>query len=799
MAFRGPSALKDAGTLRLFDSSRSDAGGFASILDPPHVDDVLLKCSRAASSRLSLAELASRPPRERWTLGEDWPVGDNSFTAQTSVPNPSPENPPDRGPAGEDTWRVHYERGRPLAIYENAPGEKPNIAVALTRGGSGNEVPTPRIIQEIDDCVWADIGGRVIVERGEYPRFETPPGVTLFNEPLIPLRDNLYRVGNSGYVLAASRTVELLSNRVTCSSSTWWMVAKERDAERVRRRVFTLKVYDGPYTYGARGTDIKLSDPVPLPSEADYAFYSYDAAGLRGLYRETQEGIAANKRALTISGGDLLERADRVSGDLYIEDGRVAGVGTLEYLLPVRATKLLNFYWRGDEVEGRLGTDGGPYTDFADYDGLAVTEVSLKLAVFNSLSSVRLEYEGISDWDPHGRPLVDVMPGAPSEGGAVVRIVGRTGEGLIQSVGLPTGDYTASANVGCARGRGVLGCGGLELVSWNPLDKSVRGAGAFVVGRGLYDILITGEAPSGVPSSVPSDSSPAGDSGTFELEVDRLRIAPGRDGGWLNGEIEFRIETEHESRDISESVNLPNVPAGTPESRRFRLSVTAPDELSSGDARSGLPSEIEYVSIATLQAELYGTGSRTHERTIRYRAEGPSRIHYPESLVLDRPPSSYYEVDNVGVIRWHLADLQNPSDVTLLVEGSPLAYRADEVDDFAEGYFYLPVELSSGPWRVQVLESEVAVSLSGKVVGRVSGEGLPFRVAVESAEDIRLETPAGLVQLRRGMGPRFEGFSLDYVNAPAYAVRGTSETVAFGRSEEEARSNLPFVGVEVRV
>ncbi len=730
--------------------------------DPVHVDDVLLK---SGSLPYTLEELAGSVPRERWSLGEEWPpAGPDAFTAETRVARPLIDR------EAEDVWRVHYERGRPLAAYCNR-----QIAVALTRGaeydpalGFSGTYPLPRVEQVSPDIVWAEIGGRVVVERGEYPRFETPAGPTLFNEPLVLLRDNLYRVGTSGFVVAASRHVTVRANRVECPHPTWWMVAREEDAERVSRRVFTLKIYDGPYRYGARGTDITIADPVPLPSEADYAFYSYDEQGLRGLYRERHRGISPHKRAITITARDLLDRATQTKGELSFDRGRVAGVGTLSFDLPVDATKLLSLYWRGDEVDVRLSVDGGPFTPFSDYDGLAATQVRLEVSVFNSLSSVRLEYEGLEDWSAHGRPRVDLVPAG--WGGTVVRLTGRSGEGLVQRAGLATGDYTASVNVRCHRGRTIAACGGIELVSWNPLDKSIRAGGHFVVERGVYEMVLTGEALN------PNE--------TFSCDLDRFRVAPGTDASWIEEDVAFELETEGERVPISGSVNLPNTPVGAG-GRRFRLAVTAPEDLG----------EAEHVTLSRVTAELYSTGSRTYERTVRYRSTSPSRLHYPAGLV-QRPQGSYYEVSGTGKLRWSLFEDTSQTDVALTVEGSPLAYRTDETDAFEEGYFYLPAHLDNSVWSVEVFEGEARVWREGELAGSVSGGGLPFRVAAESAEDIRLECPAGIVQLRRGLGPRFEGFDLDYAQVPAFTAPGG--VVAFGASEEEARENLPFLTVEVR-
>lgn len=318
----------------------------------------------------------------------------------------------------------------------------------------------------------------------------------------------------------------------------------------------------------------------------------------------------------------------------------------------------------------------------------------------------------------------------------------------------------------------MAACGGIELVSWNPLDKSIRAGGHFVVERGVYEVLLTGEADS---------------TGTFSCDLDRFRLAPGTDAAWVEDDVAFSLETD-ETVDVSGSVNLPNTPVGANEARRFRLSVKAPWDLG----------EAEHVALSRLTAELYSTGSRTYERTVRYRmpaGSASSRLHYPEALV-DRPEGRYYKISGTGKVRWHLYEMTSPTDVRLSIEGSPLAYRADETDAFQEGYFYLPARLDNGSWAVEVSVEGARVYREGELAGTVSGGGLPFRVAAESPEDIRLECPAGIVQLRRGLAPRFEGFTLDYAEVPA--LTAAAQVVAFGSSEDEARATLPFVAVEVR-
>lgn len=137
-----------------------------------------------------------------------------------------------------------------------------------------------------------------------------------------------------------------------------------------------------------------------------------------------------------------------------------------------------------------------------------------------------------------------------------------------------------------------------------------------------------------------------------------------------------------------------------------------------------------------------------------------------------------------GTISWEQEAPTDETDVVLTIDGSRLSYASDSI--------YRPVVATNEFWRVEVGEDEARVFYQDELVGRMLGQGLPFRVAQDNPEDVQLDCSVGLVQLRRGLGPRFEGWDVASVTVP---VTVRDAVAAFGVTTAEADENVPHYNV----
>lgn len=700
--------------------------------DPAFLDDVLLKEGPLGPIEGYLeAEYPHEFGIDRWARGQN-------ILCVRSAP-----------------WLAYYKPGWPLALYHEGD---------LACGFRVGDHPI-RIDQEGPDAIWARVGARVVMERGDFPRLEVSGEIKLSRTPKRTDLENVFTLEN-GYAISVSRRCQPIEYGLVCPENTWIMVGREEDSPAIHRRVLCVKIYDGPHPYQARGTDIRLADPVPLASEAEYVIYAYDERGIKGLYREVYEGVAPQKKAMIISGEDLLRRARSTEGSLRMENGQLVGKGRVSYSLPLKATKILDIWHRGGEVKIRINPDGTGWTIPEGYDGLATYDLEVEAEIYDALSAIRVEWESLKEWEPVGRPRIDIIrpdehPEHEQRNRNKVRITGRTGEGLGQNIDLYTGIYSASADVRCLEGRAIVDVGGMEVVSWNPLDKTVRGSGDFAANAGRYETLLTGEED---PQT-----------GLFSYEIDRFQVADGGQKDYLPEDLRWYIETEKGEMDISESVNNPSIPVSLPETRRWRIGVRVPQNI--GWMRDELA--VNYAKI-----EQYHTGRPHLVQNIRWRGEGRSRIHYPTNVMHPPVPTPYIIAEGNGSASWEVDTSEDPGNVRLRIEDADISFR--------KGEFYRDFTLENGTWRIEIREEEAIIYLRGDRVGRIEGRFLPASIVHYGSEDIEMDCSGGSVQLRRGMGPRLEGFE---VGGASVAYTQRDGVLAFGEDQEEAEENLPHYRV----
>lgn len=324
-------------------------------------------------------------------------------------------------------------------------------------------------------------------------------------------------------------------------------------------------------------------------------------------------------------------------------------------------------------------------------------------------------------------------------------------------VTLYTGSYTASANVRCLEGVADVLVGEDIIVSWNPLDKSIRAGGEFVVNEGSYELVLSG-------------------TGDFSYEVDRIRVAESGQKKWLNEDIKWWIENENGKVDAAPSINNVSTPVSLGESKKWRLGIETPKEIDERD-----------VDISHIGIDLYRTGSDNLIKHLKWRGIGSTRIHYPENLTQLPVSAQWITTRDNGAVSWQQTSDHSEGDVGITIEGSPLSYK-DE-------YIYRPVTLKNRYWRVEIGEEKATIYYGGTEVGVMSGQGLPFRISEFNSENIELDCSIGFVQLRRDLGPRFEGWTTQKATVPI-STSGSVTTV-FGTSQEEADDNLPYFSVTV--
>lgn len=689
--------------------------------DPAFLDDVLIKEGSLGKWESRLGESPSE-----WFDG--WEPTDPSATFT----------------ADSDQWRAHYRSGYPLVFYHNR-----NFVFGVRK-----EYSLVTVDKNTDDIVWAKMDGNVVLERGDYPRFTTRDLVKFSHTPNLTEIPNVFRL-NNGFSIACSKEVTPVEFGARTEGEAWWMIGPTEEEEELSRRVLMIKIYDGPYKYQSRGTDIILSDPAPLDSKAEYVMYSYNEEGIKSLYREVYEGVAPQKHAMTIRGQEMLDQMVSFEGSISYVNDQIVGPGKVKFSFPLDATKLLKVEHRGSEVISRINPDHTDWVDFQNYDGLAVTELEVEFDIVSSLASFRVEWESLRDWKPVGRPKIDILPAG--WGGNLIRLEVDEGEGLVQSNSLYTGAYTVSANVKCIEGQALIEVGGHDIVNWNPLDKSIRGAGDFVANNDIFDFTLTGR-------------------GRTIFEIDRFRVAEAGQTEWVPQDMQWYVETESGKFPASESINNEQIPVGLGEARQWRIGVEMPEEMG----------ETEEVAISAVYNETFQTGAQQLLREIRWSGEGQSRVGYPQNIVSLPFPGNYIPIESSGAITWEQQGSSDIGDVKLLLDGSPVAYRSE--------YTYRPVTLKNRRWRVDIEETRATIFLDDKEVGIMEGQGLPFRVVQNNSEDIQLDCASGFIQLRRELGPRFEGWTLGYTSVNT--ARSGPRT-AWGITVDEAEENLPFYVVRI--
>lgn len=653
-------------------------------------------------------------------------------------------NPVETFTADSDDWRVHYKMGYPLTFYHNK-----KFVFGVRKAES-----IVQIDQKTENVVWAKIDGDVVVERGDYPRFTTRDLVKFSHTPQSTEIENVLRLGN-GYSLACSKRVTPVEFGAKTIGEAWWMIGPTDKEDEISRRVLMLKIYDGPYPYQSRGTDIILSDPAPLNIESEYVIYSYDEDGIKGLYREVYKGIMPQKHAITIRGQELIDQMVDFKGEPSFLDDQLVGPGTVRYSFPLEATKLLKVESRGAEIVGRMRPDGTVWQNFSAYDGKAVSELEIEFDVFSSLASIRIEWESLKDWVPVGRPKIDILPA--ERAGNLIRIECEEGEGLSQENSLYDGSYTVSANVKCKKGQAIITVGGIEMVSWNPLDKSIRGAGDFVTNNDVYDFVLTGR-------------------GKSIFEIDRFRVAEAGQNDWVPDDINWYIETESGKFAANDSINNPETPVGLGEAKNWRIGVDVPENT------GGLDS----IAVSAIYNKTFRTGTAQILREIRWNGEGPGRLHYPQNVTQLPVVGEYIELDGRGAVSWEQQTSEDTGDVKVLLDGANIAFK--------EEYTYRPVTLKNRRWRVDVDETRASIYLDDEPVGYMIGLGLPFRITQNNSEDVQLDCSVGFIQLRRELGPRFEGWD---TGDSTISTATDGPRVAWGRDAEEAQANMPFYSVRV--
>lgn len=605
--------------------------------------------------------------------------------------------------------------------------------------------------QVTNDIVWARIANtKIIVERGDFIRFTTRDEIKFSHTPQLTEYPNVYNLGN-GYSIACSREVTPIEFGARTEGEAWWMIGPSDQEAELSRRVLMVKIYDGPYAYQSRGTDIILTDPAPLSMNSEYVIYSYDDEGMRGLFREIYKGVAPQKHGMTIRGKELINRIESTEGNIKFKNEQITGPGKVKYRFPLMATKLLKLERRGSEVDYRFKPDATDWISMDSYDDRAVSDLEIEFDIRTSLSSFRIEWESIKDWEPVGRPKVDILPAG--WGGNLIRLEVEEGEGLVQTNDLYTGAYTVSANVRCYEGQAIIDVGGLEIVNWNPLDKSVRGSGDFVANNNDYEFTLTGNGPKTV------------------YEIDRFRIAEAGQKDWIPSDIRWYVETEEDQYDASESINNPNTPVSLEETKKWRIGIDVPEDTGS----------VEKIAISGIYNKAYRTGASQILRHVKWAGEGKSRVHYPQNILNIPVMGDYIEVDGRGAISWEQEISQDEGDVQILLDGSTVAYT--------EEYTYRPLTLKNRRWSIDIGEERAVIYLDGREVGFMNGQGLPFRIIQNNSEDIQLDCASGFIQLRRELGPRFEGWTIGRVSTDT-ASKGPR--VVWGINAEEAEENLPF-------
>jgi hypothetical protein len=691
--------------------------------DPAFLDDVLIK---EGSLKKWEKRLKSESPTNWY---EGWDKADPQSTLTID--------------SGD--WRVHYLYRYPLTFMH-----KKRFVFGVMK-----DPDFVHMDQITDDIVWAKIGDeRVVVEREDFPRFTTRDEIRFSHTPKLTEYPNVFRLGN-GYSISCNRRVSLRQYGARTTGEAWWMIGPTSQEAELSRRVFMIKIYDGPYKYQARGTDIRLSDPAPLSSKSEYVIYSYDDEGMRGLYREIYDGIKPQKHAMTIRGQELWDQIREKSGRITFKNDQIVGPGKVKYVFPLLSTKLLKIEWRGSEIDYRFRPDATEWVKINNYDGKAVSELELEFDVYSSLSSFRIEWESLRDWEPVGRPKVDILPAG--WGGNLIKLEVEEGEGLVQTNDLYTGAYTVSANVRCHEGQAVIDVGGIEVVNWNPLDKSIRGAGDFVANNDEYDFTLTGI-------------------GHTVYEIDRFRIGEAGQKDWLPEDIKWYVETEKGRVDASDSINAPNMPVSVGEAKRWRIGVEVPQKI--GD--------VDEIAISGIYNETFRTGDAHILKTIKWAGDGKSRVHYPQNVTRLPVLGDYIPVEGKGAVAWEQDVANDEGDVLILLDESRVAYK--------EEYTYRPVEIRNRRWRVQILEQRANVYFDNRFVGYMIGQGLPFRVTQDNTEDVQVDCASGLIQMRRDLGPRFEGWDIGIANidTATYGPR-----VVFGKDRQEAQENIPFYVVRI--
>jgi hypothetical protein len=76
----------------------------------------------------------------------------------------------------------------------------------------------------------------------------------------------------------------------------------------------------------------------------------------------------------------------------------------------------------------------------------------------------------------------------------------------------------------------------------------------------------------------------------------------------------------------------------------------------------------------------------------------------------------------------------------------------------------------------------------------MTGRCLPLIVSHINKEDVQLDCSQGFIQMRRGMGPRFQGFE---IGRSRMTVQSEGAIHAWGTSVLEATENLPYYKVMI--
>lgn len=297
--------------------------------------------------------------------------------------------------------------------------------------------------------------------------------------------------------------------------------------------------------------------------------------------------------------------------------------------------------------------------------------------------------------------------------------------------------------------------GSLEMLTWK-LNKRQWQWRDFVTDNDEYDITITGN-------------------GQFSFEIDSAAIVEAGHAPWKSGEIEWHVDTEHETHNVTESVNNPETPVSLGEEKRWRIRTEVPEDV-----------EREEIPISNIYIDVFSTGRDHITRNIQWRGEGESRVHFPNSVIVTPVDGEYIPVDGRGAIVWQQEKLFSEDDVSLSIDGSRLS--------FSDEFIYRSVEIRNEMWKVVIDETFATIYLDDEEVGTMYGQGLPFRIAKATTEDVQLDCSVGFVQLRRGLGPRFEGWDIGEYSINVERDRAIT---AWGVDASEALENLPYYDVRV--